>query len=148
MLKLYAQSVAEQDCDPLFVQVQHKNGQQVADHCHVTNLPPMTTDQHIQKLSRQYGRVKWCRLMRSPPSRAPTALVQMGNPEECQAAVAALNGIVLPDLEAPISACLKESEKTTQSEVSARVIVHNDIYIYIYIDSLPQLVWRLELRGN
>lgn len=86
--------------EPLMVKLQTKNGEPKDDHCYITGLPTNSTKESIEKLFGQYGEVKWCNVLPAATSGRvqPTsaALVEMGAPEQCQKAIAALNEQTVP----------------------------------------------------
>jgi len=81
------------------VQLKQKSGEVEQDHVYVKGFHCTTSQDQITELFGKYGTVKWCRIM--PLGSQPTyssslpeccALVQMETPDECQAAIQALNG--------------------------------------------------------
>lgn len=85
---------------PLSVAIQVKNSQPKEDHCYVKTVPTNTTKEKLEALFAKYGEVQWCDVMpsamRGNSNASSSALVQMGSPEQCQKAIAALNEQVIP----------------------------------------------------
>jgi RNA recognition motif-containing protein len=85
--------------EPLLVKLQTKNGAPKDDHCYIKNLPTNATKDKVIALFSKYGEVKWCEVL-SPAGKwkvdsSSAALVEMP-PEDCQKAIAALDGSQVP----------------------------------------------------
>jgi len=125
-------TVHENCLQPLQVQLQEKNGENVEDHLYVKGLHCTSTTDQLHTLFGRFGEVKWCRILPLPfqprSGNVPdvAALVQMASGSEAQYAIEGLNGRTSAELGQPMTVRFAESKHGGET---GEAKPNNNIYV-------------------
>jgi len=146
-------TVHESCRSPLQVQLKQKSGEVEQDHVYVKGFHCTTSQDQVQDLFGKYGEVKWCRILPVPsqprysPSPECCALVQMGTPEECQAAIQALNGNTVSSLGVPMSVHFAEAKPASTVE-RVEPTPNNNLYVKGWPVGFPDFLLQSTFQNH
>mmetsp|Transcript_2513 Transcript_2513/g.9027 ORF Transcript_2513/g.9027 Transcript_2513/m.9027 type:complete len:489 (-) Transcript_2513:421-1887(-) len=99
-----------------------------SDNIYVKGLPAQTSEESLFKLFSPYGTVKQCRVLETIGDSGAGALVRFHSVEDAAAAVAATNGVKLPDGTGPLRVKFAdtpvEKERKQQRRIAALRYAH------------------------